>query len=87
MDRQSQVYRDATEADWAGVDLSTCDVYHDGDSRPIRTPEQFDAKGWDADREPPKTLEEARQALAARIVDPNAPDDESVAHAYDDLEA
>ncbi|HET9139230.1 hypothetical protein [Actinophytocola sp.] len=62
------------------------EIYHDGDPRPIRTPEEWEAAGWDAGREPPKTLAEARAALAARIADPNAPDDESLAGVYDDLD-
>lgn len=86
MDRQSEAYRHATEADWAGVDLAECVVYADGDPQPIATPEEWEAAGWDAGREPPKTLAEAKDALAARIADPAAPDDESVAGAYDDLE-
>lgn len=87
MDRQSAAFRHATEADWAGVDLAVCDVYPDGDERPIRTPEEWEADGWDAGREGPKSLAEAKAALAARIADPAAPDDESVAGAYDDLDA
>lgn len=83
MDRQSAAYRHATEADWAGVNLAECEVYSDGDERPIRTPEEFEADVWDAGREGPKTLVEAQAALAARIADPTAPDDESVAGAYD----
>lgn len=87
MDRQTEAFRNATEADWAGVDLAECVVYTDGDPQPIATREEWEAAGWDRDREPPKTLDEARAALAARIADPAAPDDESVAGAYDDLES
>jgi hypothetical protein len=87
MDRQREVFRFATEADWAGVNLDECEVYADGDERPIRTPAEWESEGWDAGREGPKSLAEAREALAARIADPHAPDDESMAHAYDDLEA
>ena len=86
MDRQSEVYRLSTEADWFGVDLAAAEVFEDGDERPIRTPEEWDAEGWDAGREAPKAREEAKEALLARIADPHAPDDETVAHAYD-LEA
>jgi uncharacterized protein (DUF2126 family) len=86
MDRQSEAYRHATEADWAGVNLDECEIYTDGDERPIRTPEEFEAENWDAGREEPKSREQAKEALLARIADPRAPDDESVAHAYD-LEA
>lgn len=86
MDRQSEAFRHATEADWAGVDLDECDVYPDGDDRPIRAPEDYEADGWDYGRESPKTVAEAKAALAARIDDPSAPDDETVAGAYDHLE-
>jgi hypothetical protein len=68
VDRQSEAYRNASEADWAGVDLSQCVVYEDGDPQPIATPGEWEAAGWDAGR------------------DPAAPDDESVADAYDHLE-
>lgn len=87
MDRQSEAYRLATEADWAGANLAECDVYPDGDERPIRTPDYHEARYWDRARGEPKTLAEARAALAARIADPTAPDDASVAHAYDELGA
>jgi hypothetical protein len=84
IDRQSEAYRHATEADWAGVDLTECAVYRDDDPEPIRTPEDHEQAEWDANRKNPKTVEEARRALAARIADPAAPDDESVASAYDE---
>lgn len=86
MDRQSAAYRHATEADWAGVDPAEWVVYRDGDPRPISSPEHHEKANWDAGREPPKTPEEARAALAKRIADPRAPDDESMADAYDNLE-
>lgn len=83
MDRQSEAYRLASEANWASVGSRRCAVYVDGDERPIRTPQEWDADGWDDDRTRPKTVAEAREALMARIADPYAPDDETVAHAYD----
>lgn len=86
MDRQSEAFRLATEADWFGIDLNEAEIYEDGDERPILPPEVFEAGAWDEEREPPKTLAEARAALATRIADPNAPDDESDSGAYDDLE-
>jgi hypothetical protein len=86
IDRQSAAYRHATEEDWAGVNLDECEVYEDGDPRPIAGPEEWEQTGWDTGREPPKTVGEAKAALAARIADPTAPDDESMAGAYDDLE-
>lgn len=51
----------------------------------IKLPDEYEAELWDAGRETPKTLDEARQALASRIADPAAPDDESVRGAYDSL--
>jgi hypothetical protein len=86
MDTQSAAYRHATEADWAGVDVDECDVFPDGDERPIMTPEIYEANNWDDGREGPKTLDDAKAALLARIADPTAPDDESAAGAYDDLD-
>lgn len=86
-DRQSLAFRDATAADWMGTeDLSECDVYADDDPRPIRTPEEYEAEQWDAGRETPKSLAEAKDALAERIANPDAPDGDEVAHAYDHVE-
>jgi hypothetical protein len=87
MDRQSAAFRHATEADWAGVNLAECDVFEDGDDRPIRTPEDWEAADWDAGREEPKSLVEARVALAYRIANPAAPDGAEVAGAYDQMES
>jgi hypothetical protein len=61
-------------------------VYEPGDPTPIKTPEEWDAEGWDADRQSPKTLDEAREALAARIAAHDAPDTEADSGAYDELE-
>lgn len=52
----------------------------------IKLPDDYEAELWDAGRGEPKTLDEAREALAARIADPAAPDDESVRGAYDNVE-
>ena len=60
--------------------------YQPGDSAPIKTPEEWNAEGWDAGRQDPKTLDEARAGLAARIADPRAPDTEAESGAYDGLE-
>jgi hypothetical protein len=84
MDRQTEAFTGATEADWQ-VEAGQCEVYGPDDPRPIASPQEWNGRGWDAGRQPPKTLEEAKAALAARIADPNAPDDESVAGAYDHL--
>lgn len=86
VDRQGDAFRHATEADWAGVNLAECEVFDDGDGQPIRTPEEWEAENWDAGREGPKTLAEAKEALADRIADPAAPDGDEVAGAYDDCE-
>jgi len=61
-------------------------VYEPGDTTPIKTPEEWDAAGWDADRQSPKTLDEARAALTARIAAHDAPDTEADSGAYDALE-
>lgn len=61
-------------------------VHQPEDSAPIKTPEQWDSEGWDADRRGPKDLDEARSALDARIADPHAPDSEAESGAYDGLE-
>jgi hypothetical protein len=61
-------------------------VHQPDDPTPIKTPEEWDAEGWDADRQDPKNLDEAREALAARIAAPDAPDTEAEAGAYDALE-
>lgn len=86
MDRQAEAFRDASPGDWATDALLTGAVVHEPDSPdPIASPEEWDDRGWDAGREPPKTLTEAQALLAARIADPDAPDDDTVAGAYDDL--
>lgn len=54
---------------------------------PIRTPEEWDADGWDSDRQPPKTIAEAKAALDARIATDDAPDAPEHAGAYDRLES
>jgi hypothetical protein len=61
-------------------------VYEPGDTTPIKSPEEWDAEGWDAGRQSPKTLDEARAALAARIAAHDSADTEADAGAYDALE-
>jgi hypothetical protein len=89
-DAQRRAYADAGAADWAAeADLLADAVVHrpdDPNAEPIRTPEEWDVTGWDEDRDGPKSIDEARAALAARITDPHAPDTEAVASAYDELE-
>lgn len=58
-------------------------VHQPGDAAPIKTPEEWASEGWDKDRQDPKTLDEAREALAARIAAHDAPDTEADAGAYD----
>jgi len=89
-DPQRAAFVDAGDDDWATeAALLEGAVVHDPadpDAEPIRTPEEWHATGWDAERQPPKTLAEAQAALAGRIADPDAPDTEAVAGAYDELE-
>ncbi len=66
--------------------LTAAVVHRPGDDTPIKSPQEWDAEGWDADRRGPKDLDEARTALAERIADPHAPDTEAEAGAYDEPE-
>lgn len=86
MDRQSAAFRDATEADWFGVDLDTATVYsaEDEETDPIVPAEYYDQSGWDRDRIPPKTRAEAAAMLVARIANPDAPETQADAGAYDE---
>lgn len=94
LDPQSRAFREATPDDcWDGdlvALLAESDgVYHEpiSDPRQVYLPEYYEAgEGWDMSREAPKTVAEAREALAARIADPHAPDTEADAGAYDDLD-
>lgn len=89
-DEQRRAFVEATSSDWAAeAELLADAAIHlpdDPDAEPIRTPEEWDADGWDEERDGPKSLDEARQALADRIANPHAPDTEAVAGAYDELE-
>jgi hypothetical protein len=87
-DAQRRAFTEAGPAGWAAETVLLADavVYEPDDSTPIKTPEEWDAEGWDAGRQNPKTLDEARAALATRIADPHAPDTEAESGAYDDLE-
>lgn len=79
MDRQAEAFRLATPADWRAV----ADLAPIPDTTEWRSPEWYEARGWDDTRLDPKTPLEARAALAARAANPAAPDDD--ASAYDDL--
>lgn len=75
---QSAAFRDAGPEDWTGDDaLAALAEPYEGTTRP----EDFDPSGpddgWDAGRQDPKTIEQARAAAAERGDDP--------AH-YDQLE-
>ena len=39
-------------------------VHGPGDVTPIKSPQEWDAEGWDADRQGPKNVGEARASLA-----------------------
>ncbi len=86
-DAQRRAFTDARTEDWRAIPpLGTIHEPDDPAAAPIRTPEEWDAAGWDADRDGPKEVDEARAALAARIANPHAPDTAAVAGAYDGLE-
>lgn len=92
MDPQSRAYREASKEDcWDGniVDLLVeGGAYHEAltDVNDLTPPEDYESgEGWDAGREGPKGPAEAREALAARIADPRAPDSEDEMGAYDDM--
>lgn len=81
IDPQSAAFRQATDIDrWDG-DLPALVAQHgatvhepiEGVAQ-IRLPEDYESDGWDVGRETPKTVEQAREALAVRIADPSAPD-------------
>jgi hypothetical protein len=78
MDLQSIAFREAGPDDWA-VDVPT-----EESSGVPRTPDEWDNDGWDAEAAGPKTLEQARTALAERVASSEAPDDDATA--YDDLD-
>jgi hypothetical protein len=87
VDRQSDAFRNAQPSDWATDTLLADAVVHEpGSLEPIAAPEDWEDREWDAGRGTPKSLIEAQALLAARIADPEAPDDETVAGAYDQLE-
>ncbi|MFC5992963.1 hypothetical protein ACFQE5_01910 [Pseudonocardia hispaniensis] len=90
LDAQSRAYRemDAVER-YGDIELG---AHAEAEHEPatsldgIRLPEDYEAELWDAGREQPKTPDAAREALAARIADPTAPDGPESVGAYDDLE-
>lgn len=90
MDRQSEAFRHATDADQWDGQLETLDfeLVHGpiSDVTQIYGPEYFeqsdDRDGWDIGREGPKDVREAQVALDDRIADPEAPDGDDVVLAY-----
>jgi hypothetical protein len=92
-DLQSRAFREATDADYWGDDIDALvqiegAVYHTPitDISQILLPEQWEAEEWDKGRGDPKSVTEARDALAGRIADPSASDTDAEAGAYDDQE-
>lgn len=86
-DPQSSAYRQAGQNDWD--ETSVVDHPHGtlGDQVPanwIEVRDQHERDGWDAERAGPKTVEQARENLEARIGDPACPDSEAEAGAYDE---
>lgn len=90
MDRQSAAFREATPADRVLDDqlLDHAEAVHHplDDPAVLRSVDDYEADEWDAERIGPKSAEDARRELAARIADPSAPDGDDVAGAYDGLE-
>ncbi|HTF54636.1 MAG TPA: hypothetical protein VK735_44950 [Pseudonocardia sp.] len=92
-DTQSRAFRGMTEADRVGdaeIRAHASAVHHPPDNlndllAVLTLPDEYDADGWDSAALQPKTTGEARAALAARIADPNAPDNATHARAYDQL--
>lgn len=83
-DTQAAAFRGATAADWVDDD-EMARLFEQGElavaTGPTRTVEEHEAEGWDAGRVGPKSLDEARAALAERVDDPSAPDDNPDAYA------
>ena len=90
-DPQREAFADAGESDWArAAELLDDAVVHepgDPDGEPIRTPEECDTEGWDSERQPQKTTEEATSALAARVAVADSPDVVEVDYATVELTA
>jgi hypothetical protein len=91
-DPQSRAFREATDADHWHNDVNTLiqregAAYHEPitDISQVRHPEDYEVEGWDDDRDGPKNVTEARDALAARIAHPSAPDTDAEAGAYDSM--
>lgn len=82
-DPQRRAFTGASMLDWGEIPFIT--RLHNPDdpaAPPVKSPEDWDADGWDLDRERPKAIEEAQAALVARVADPAAPDTITSADAY-----
>lgn len=87
-DKQRAAFTESEESDWAkSARLLENAVVHEPDDREgIITPAEWHALEWDSERQPPKTIDEARAALNARVTDPDAPDSPEHVGVYDELE-
>lgn len=86
-DPQHTAFADAGESDWAtAAELMSDAVVHEpGDPESIMTPEEWDAAGWDSQRQPGKTAREATGALAQRVAMYEAPDAATVDYEFAEL--
>jgi hypothetical protein len=86
LDAQAHAFRAATDDDLVD-DEQIAAMLRSGElanttADPRVSVEAHEQAGWDAGRAEPKTIDEARAALAERVQDPTAPDDDPTA--YDD---
>lgn len=86
-DPQAEAFHAAHPDDLAGDEL-LAEMLRDGllvdtTDEPIVPVESHEAAHWDRERQGPKSVEQARDALASRVADPAAPDGDATA--YDDL--
>jgi hypothetical protein len=87
-DTQAEAFRNAGPEDWMTDDDLEA-ALGDGTllvatSEEFRTVEEHEADGWDSERVGTKDLDAAKAALADRVDDPSAPDDDP--EAYDELD-
>jgi len=91
-DPQSRAFREAGPGDrWDG-DLAALEATAQGWAHPpasraadLVLPQTYErGAGWDEHRDGPKSLQQAQQALQARINNPHAPDTQIEADAYSD---
>lgn len=88
-DTQAEAFRGAGPDDWV-TDDDLAAMHDSGELQtvtdaPVRTVYEHEVSGWDAERVGPKSLEQAKAALADRVDDPQAPDDD--ASLYDGLDS